>query len=132
MATKKLNMKGISSHVISGITSAGGGVAGSLVDRFIPGSINPKLVQGGKIIVGALLPEFLKGSTMEKISAGFCGQAGGKLFESFVPPKVSGTGDETIGADTSYSIEEDTSEVSGDNDEMAGILSGIDEEVAFE
>lgn len=41
---------------MSPLAAAGGAVAARLLDKVIPATVNPKLVAGGKMVVGALLP----------------------------------------------------------------------------
>ena len=70
--TKKSKMSGVRRRRsrVSGIGAidfmniiavAGGAVAGGLVNKFVPATINPKIVSGGKIALGIALPMFVLG-----------------------------------------------------------------------
>jgi hypothetical protein len=61
--------------------------------------MNPKLRGGLKIVVGAALPEFVKGKFIEDMGAGMIAVGASELVEEIAPDMVSGVGnlDQAIG-----------------------------------
>lgn len=54
---------------MSPVAAAGGAVVARLLDKVIPATVNPKLVAGGKVVVGALLPMVSKDPRTKQLLA---------------------------------------------------------------
>jgi len=96
MATKKkFDFKAIGMRV-AGVGA--GAVAGKVINKPLSG-MDPKLRGGLKIVVGAAIPEFVKGKFVEDMGAGLIAVGAGELVEELAPSLVSGIGniDQSIG-----------------------------------
>lgn len=98
-------VKGIDTTNILGIV--GGAVVAGYLNKLIPATINDKLVAGGKIAVGVLLPKVVKTNPklMDGIGAGMIAVGSVDLLKSFGVlsgdfdiPVINGI-DEEMGAD---------------------------------
>jgi len=69
-----------------------GGVGASMVDKFIPASLDSKLVNGGKIVIGAVLSHIGKGGILSGVGDGMTAVGGANLAASLMPTAVSGVG----------------------------------------
>jgi hypothetical protein len=54
--SRRMSGAGKGFDFMSPLAAAGGAVVARLLDKVIPATVNPKLVAGGKMVVGALLP----------------------------------------------------------------------------
>ena len=79
---------------------AGGAVAGGFVNKFVPSTINDKIVSGGKIALGVALPMLSKDGKMKNIlsgvGAGMIAVGSVELLKSFGVLNGIGADDETI------------------------------------
>lgn len=86
---KKLDFKAMATKT-AGLVA--GGVGASMVDKFIPASIDAKLANGGKIILGAVLSKIGKGGILSGIGDGMVAVGGANLAATLMPTAVSGVG----------------------------------------
>ena len=109
----KLNAKRIMGRVKESLAAAGGGVAAAWVNNIIPSTLNSKVKLGGKLLVGALVPELMpKQKILVNAADGWCGVVGVELAHEFgMKVDVAGIGD--CGA---HEIDED-------------YMDGVDEDV---
>jgi hypothetical protein len=82
------------------IAVAGGAVAGGFVNKFVPSTINDKIVSGGKIALGVALPMLSKDGKMKNIlsgvGAGMIAVGSVELLKSFGVLSGLGADDDTI------------------------------------
>lgn len=82
------------------IAVAGGAVAGGFVNKFVPSTINDKIVSGGKIALGVALPMLSKDGKMKNIlsgvGAGMIAVGSVELLKSFGVLNGIGADDDTI------------------------------------
>ena len=82
------------------IAVAGGAVAGGFVNKFVPSTINDKIVSGGKIALGVALPMLSKDGKMKNIlsgvGAGMIAVGSVELLKSFGVLSGIGADDDTI------------------------------------
>jgi len=87
MATKKkFDFKAIGMRV-AGVGA--GAVAGKVINKPLT-SMNPKLRAGLKVLVGAAIPEFVKGKFVEDMGSGLIAVGASELVEELAPSLVSG------------------------------------------
>lgn len=103
------------------IAVAGGAVAGGLVNKFVPTTINTKLVSGGKIALGIALPMLVKSPLMSGIGAGMIAIGSYELVKSTGVISGLGADDDTI------SISLEGVNVLSGNDFSEGVLAGNDD-----
>ena len=135
----KFNMKNVTKGIVQEtIPAAVGGAASLAIDKVIPGAIkeklNSKMIAGGKILIGAIVPEVFKKQKMLKpFALGFIGAAAANLTAELVPAladtsTVSGIGDvDTL--EEEYLFDEamaGTTQVDEDN-----AMAGVDEEETY-
>ena len=102
------------------IAVAGGAVAGGLVNKFVPATINTNLVSGGKIALGIALPMLIKSPLMSGIGAGMIAIGSYELVKT--TGVISG-----LGADDSVTISLEGVNVLSGNDFSEGVLAGNDD-----
>lgn len=98
---KRSRMSGIGAIDIMNIVAvAGGAVVAGMVNKFVPSTINDKIVSGGKIALGVALPMLSKdGKTKNLLSgvgAGMIAVGSVELLKSFGVLSGLGADDETI------------------------------------
>lgn len=78
------------SNLISSATSAvlvsGGAIAAQELGSYVPSTVDPMYVNAGKLLVGALLPTFVKGKSagyVKDLSAGIIAEGALQLYASF-------------------------------------------------
>ena len=102
------------------IAVSGGAVAGGLVNKFVPSTINTKIVSGGKIALGIALPMLVKSPLMSGIGAGMIAIGSYELVKS--TGVISGLGQD----DDTISISLEGVDVLSGNESDNGILAGDD------
>lgn len=134
MARRKINSKNVVGHLTGNVIPAGvGGVASLGINKVIPvdlkAKVNPALISGGKMLIGAALPLLApKQKMLEPFAAGFIGQAAAELTAEMIPALVSGV--DGIGNDDyEETIEEEylfDEAMSGADDDVAAddVMSG--------
>ena len=137
----KFNFKSVTKGIVSEtIPAAVGGAASLALDKVIPDSIeeklNPKMIAGGKILIGAIIPEVFKKQKMLKpFALGFIGAAAADLTADIVPTlaktsKVSGIG-EVDSIEEEYLFDE-AMNGAADDETMSGAeddaMAGTDED----
>ena len=143
-------MSGIGAIDIMNILAvAGGAVAGGFVNKFVPSTINDKIVSGGKIALGVALPMLSKDGKMKNIlsgvGAGMIAVGSVELLKSFGVLNGIGADDETISVsldgigesvlaesvlaeDVLTGMEEDLSVVNGIGEDDLSVVNGIGED----
>lgn len=113
-----------------GMKAAGlgaGAVVASVVSAKVPfvANLNPKIQGAAKIVLGALLPSFVKNEFIGHMGDGMIAQGAGQLVSSFMPA-VSGY-DDSVGE--GY-VEDYTYPMNGitDDDSMSGDSSDDDQD----
>ena len=87
---KKFDFKVVGTKVVG---VAAGAEAGLVIDKITAGmNIDPALKGAGKIILGALVPEFIKGEFMESMGSGLIATGVIDLNKKFVPSMITGVG----------------------------------------
>ena len=75
-----------------------GAVAGSMLNKVVPSTVDPRLVSGGKLALGVALPLFSKsGSTkniLAGVGAGMVAVGSVELIKSVAPTMLSGLGED--------------------------------------
>lgn len=112
-----------------------GAIAAKFSNRFL-GTMNPKIRAVGKIIIGAVVPEFMpKVKIAGHIGTGFMAIGAAELFEEIVPTApVSGTEDIMSGAlggpitiDEDY---EDSEKIAGNDDDVINGQDDTDDDIS--
>lgn len=89
--SSKFNFKRVTDGLMSKtLPAAAGGAAAVGINKVIPAGIkdklNPKIISGGKLLIGALVPEFLrKQKWAEPAALGWVGAAAAELTVDFIP-----------------------------------------------
>lgn len=119
---KKFNLKKLGTKAI-GVSV--GAVGAKVLDKPLQ-NLDPKLRGAGKIALGAVLPNFMKGELSENIGSGIIAVGALDLVGGFAPGLVSGVGETSEYIyDDSVSGYEDDSVLSGDD---GAVLEGEEEE----
>ena len=116
-----------------------GAVAGKMINKVVPSTVDPRIVSGGKVALGVVLPMLSKsGSTKNLLSgvgSGMIAIGGVELLQSFAPNMMSGFGaDEEFVSVSLDGIGESVlaeNVLSGDIDIISGdidIISGDEED----
>jgi hypothetical protein len=71
------------SQVTSAIYTIAGAVAAGAVAKFLPATMNDKLKAAVPVVVGIMLPKYLKGNIGQGVGAGMVAAGGLKLVQSF-------------------------------------------------
>jgi hypothetical protein len=71
------------SQVTSAIYTIAGAVAAGAVAKFLPSTMNDKLKAAVPVVVGIMLPKYLKGNIGAGVGAGMVAAGGLKLVQSF-------------------------------------------------
>jgi len=116
--TTRRRMSGVGamgSQVTNAIYTIAGAVAAGAVAKFLPSTMNDKLKAAVPVVVGIMLPKYLKGNIGAGIGAGMVAAGGLKLVQSFgilngIPndyssyqtPAISGSYNNAGLVDTSY------------------------------
>jgi len=134
----KFNFKNVTKGIVSEtIPAAVGGAASLALDKVIPGAIkeklNSKMIAGGKILIGAIIPEVFKKQKMAKpFMHGFIGAAAAELTAELVPALASTASVDGIGEVNAIEEEYlfDDAMAGSDDDAMAGsdddAMAGVD------
>jgi hypothetical protein len=136
---KRSRVSGMGAIDIMNIVAvAGGAVVAGMVNKFIPGTVNDKIVSGGKIALGVVLPMLSKdGKTKNLLSgvgAGMIAVGSVELLKSFGVLSGLGADDETIsvsldGIGESVLAESVLAEdVLSMNDDDLSVVNGIGED----
>jgi hypothetical protein len=96
---RRQRMHGVGAIDFTNILSVvAGAVAGGMVNKIVPETVNPKLVSGGKVALGVALPMLAKsGSTkniLAGVGAGMIAVGSVELIKSFAPNMISGLGED--------------------------------------
>jgi hypothetical protein len=115
-----------------------GAVAGSMLNKVVPSTVDPRLVSGGKVALGIALPMLSKSGATKNILAGvgsgMVAVGGVELLKAVAPNVISGIGeDEFISVSLDGIGESVLAEdvLSGDIDVINGdisVVSGDDED----
>jgi len=84
--TRRRRMSGIGamgSNVTTAIYTIAGAVAAGAVAKFLPSTMNEKLKAAVPVVVGIMLPKYLKGNIGAGVGAGMVAAGGLKLVQSF-------------------------------------------------
>lgn len=84
--TRRRRMSGIGamgSNVTTAIYTIAGAVAAGAVAKFLPATLNDKIKAAVPVVVGIMLPKYLKGNIGAGIGAGMVAAGGLKLVQSF-------------------------------------------------
>ena len=112
--------------VVNAGMEAGGTIAGGLIahqiPKYLPATMDSKLANAAVVIVGILLPKFVKTPIMKSVGAGMVAIGGVGLVGSFIPA-LAGVED-TIMLSGQDSLG-DVSEVNGVDDGMNGLDDGM-------
>ena len=84
--TSRRRMSGVGamgSQVTSAIYTIAGAVAAGAVAKFLPATMNDKLKAAVPVVVGIMLPKYLKGNIGQGVGAGMVAAGGLKLVQSF-------------------------------------------------
>ena len=84
--TTRRRMSGVGamgSQVTSAIYTIAGAVAAGAVAKFLPSTMNDKLKAAVPVVVGIMLPKYLKGNIGAGVGAGMVAAGGLKLVQSF-------------------------------------------------
>ena len=127
--TTRRRMSGVGamgSQVTNAIYTIAGAVAAGAVAKFLPATMNDKLKAAVPVVVGIMLPKYLKGNIGAGVGAGMVAAGGLKLVQSFgilngigasytnyQVPQVAGSYNNAGLVDTSY---------------MTPAIAGMDEE----
>jgi hypothetical protein len=113
------------SQVTSAIYTIAGAVAAGAVAKFLPATMNDKLKAAVPVVVGIMLPKYLKGNIGAGVGAGMVAAGGLKLVQSF--GILNG-----IGAYAGYQVPQIAAayNTSGlvDSSYMTPAIAGMDEE----
>jgi len=103
------------SQITGALYTIAGAVAAGAVTKFLPATMNDKLKAAVPVVVGIMLPKYLKGNIGQGIGAGMVATGGLKLVQSFgilngigggyagyQVPQVSGNYNNAGLMDTSY------------------------------
>ena len=114
------------SQITGALYTIAGAVAAGAVTKFLPATLNEKLKAAVPVVVGIMLPKYLKGNIGQGVGAGMVAAGGLKLVQSFgilngigggysgyQVPQVSGNYNNAGLMDTSY---------------MTPSIAGMDEE----
>jgi hypothetical protein len=115
-----------------------GAVAGSMLNKVVPSTVDPRLVSGGKLALGVALPMFSKsGSTkniLAGVGAGMVAVGSVELIKAVAPTMLSGLGEDDFISVSLDGIGESVlaeDVLSGDIDVINGdisVVSGEDED----
>jgi hypothetical protein len=127
--TRRRRMSGVGamgSQITGALYTIAGAVAAGAVTKFLPITMNEKLKAAVPVVVGIMLPKYLKGNIGQGVGAGMVAAGGLKLVQSFgilngigggysgyQVPQVSGNYNNAGLMDTSY---------------MTPSIAGMDEE----
>ena len=127
--TRRRRMSGVGamgSQITGALYTIAGAVAAGAVTKFLPATLNEKLKAAVPVVVGIMLPKYLKGNIGQGVGAGMVAAGGLKLVQSFgilngigggysgyQVPQVSGNYNNAGLMDTSY---------------MTPSIAGMDEE----
>jgi len=84
--TSRRRMSGVGamgSQVTNAIYTIAGAVAAGAVAKFLPSTMNEKLKAAVPVVVGIMLPKYLKGNIGAGVGAGMVAAGGLKLVQSF-------------------------------------------------
>jgi len=84
--TSRRRMSGVGamgSQVTNAVYTIAGAVAAGAVAKFLPATMNDKLKAAVPVVVGIMLPKYLKGNIGAGIGAGMVAAGGLKLVQSF-------------------------------------------------
>ena len=84
--SSRRRMSGIgamNSQVTSAVYTIAGAVAAGAVAKFLPATMNEKLKAAVPVVVGIMLPKYLKGNIGAGVGAGMVAAGGLKLVQSF-------------------------------------------------
>ena len=84
--TSRRRMSGVGamgSQVTGAIYTIAGAVAAGAVAKFLPATMNDKLKAAVPVVVGIMLPKYLKGNIGQGVGAGMVAAGGLKLVQSF-------------------------------------------------
>lgn len=84
--TRRRRMSGVGamgSQVTNAVYTIAGAVAAGAVAKFLPATMNDKLKAAVPVVVGIMLPKYLKGNIGAGIGAGMVAAGGLKLVQSF-------------------------------------------------
>jgi hypothetical protein len=118
---RKHSMSGTGGTVTSALAMVTGAVIGRVLSSKLSDKINPKILAGGQIAVGVLLPKFVKNKFVSGIGTGMIVNGGVQALSSFgVISAISGI---TDGVKVDYLGDDDFDSISGSADiqEIAGI-----------
>lgn len=131
------SMLGATGSAVTNILSV---VAGAVAGRFIQSkltTVNPKIVAGGQIVAGVLLPRFVKNEFVKGIGVGMIANGGVETLKAF--GVLSGIGEdmsvEYIGGsdDISTIAGDDGDDMGYDGSSDISTIAGMDDEIgAFE
>lgn len=129
------SMLGATGSAVTGILSV---VAGAVAGRFIQSkltTVNPKIVAGGQIVAGVLLPRFVKNEFVKGIGVGMIANGGVETLKAF--GVLSGIGEdmavEYIGGSSDISTIAGDDEMGYDGSSDISTIAGMDDEIgAFE
>ena len=116
------------------ITSALGIVAGAVAGKFVANkllpNVNSKIKNAGVVVIGAMLPKFVKSNIGKAVGNGMIA-AGGVGLVSELLPGIGAMDDSIEFPVTVGEVPDNLSVIAGDGDVMAGddlsVLSGIEE-----
>lgn len=118
-----------------------GAVAGSMVNKVVPSTVDPRLVSGGKVALGVALPMLSKsGSTkniLSGVGSGMIALGSIELLRSFAPTMFAGADDEFVSVSLDGIGESVLAEdvLSGDIDVINGdidVVNGDDEDMDYD
>ena len=84
--TRRRRMSGVGamgSQITGALYTIAGAVAAGAVTKFLPATMNEKLKAAVPVVVGIMLPKYLKGNIGQGIGAGMVAAGGLKLVQSF-------------------------------------------------
>ena len=84
--TRRRRMSGVGamgSQVTGALYTIAGAVAAGAVAKFLPSTMNEKLKAAVPVVVGIMLPKYLKGNIGQGVGAGMVAAGGLKLVQSF-------------------------------------------------
>ena len=84
--TRRRRMSGVGamgSQITGALYTIAGAVAAGAVTKFLPATMNEKLKAAVPVVVGIMLPKYLKGNIGQGVGAGMVAAGGLKLVQSF-------------------------------------------------
>jgi len=123
-------MSGVGTGMTSALSMIAGAVIGRVISNRMASKVNPKILAGGQIVLGSVLPRFIKNKFVAGIGTGMVINGGVQALQSFgVISAINGMGqdvqvDYLTDGDDGMSGSADIQEIAGVGLYDEGVMSG--------